>query len=84
MTGPSKLLGPKGPETGYKILASFITVMGKTLPDFEIHCHTLAQDLEVDGVIGLDILRMGAITIDLPGGQTTFRWVKGVESQPSE
>jgi hypothetical protein len=48
--------------------------MGRTLAHFPIRCHELEPGLEVDGVIGLDIIRHGALLVDLPKGRVRFEW----------
>jgi hypothetical protein len=73
--GPSHLLAPTGPQIGYKIRARSLTVMGQTLEDFRIRCHDLEKELEVDGVIGLDVIRRGDLLVSLPRGRVEFRWV---------
>lgn len=73
--GLSRLLAPTGPQLGYKIRARTLTVMGQTLTDFRIRCHDLEAGLEVDGVIGLDVIRQGDLLLSLPRGRVEFRWV---------
>jgi hypothetical protein len=72
--GPSNLVGPTGPQVGYRIRATRVTVMGRVLPDFRIRCHDLEEGLEVDGVIGLDVIRRGELLLNLPQGRLEFRW----------
>ena len=72
--GPSRLWGPTGADDGYRIRATAITTMGKTIGDFPIRCHHIAPGAKVDGVIGLDIIRRGRLVFDLPDGFVEFVW----------
>lgn len=72
--GPSRLWGPTGADDGYRIWAAAITTMGKTIRDFPIRCHHIAPGANVDGVIGLDIIRRGRLIFDLPDGYVEFSW----------
>jgi hypothetical protein len=72
--GPSRLWSPTGPQDGYRIRAQSVAVMGRVLRDLTIRCHELEPGLEVDGIVGLDILRQGALHLDLPRGHLEFQW----------
>jgi len=45
-----------------------IEALGRTREPFEILCHTLPSSATVDGVLGLDFLRGGALTVDFRAG----------------
>lgn len=72
--GPSNLLAPTGPQDGYKVRAKSVEVMGRSLLDVRIRCHVLEEGLEIDGVIGLDVIRQGDLLVSLPRGRVEFRW----------
>ena len=48
--------------------------MGHSLPSPEIRCHRLRPEAGIDGLIGLDILRLGRFVLDLPWGLVEFKW----------
>jgi hypothetical protein len=72
--GPSRLWGPTGADDGYRIRLASIRVMDRDITERQIRCHKLCPDVGVDGLIGLDILRMGRFTLDLPWGLVEFKW----------
>ena len=71
--GDSKLWGPTGPDLGYRVRTASLTLMGETFTDRQVRAHHLWADAGVDGLIGLDIIRMGRLTLDLPWGVFEFR-----------
>lgn len=72
--GPSRLWGPTGPDDGYKVTADSLQVMGRTLATRQIRCHHLWSGAGIDGLIGLDVIRLGKLTVDLPWGTMEFQW----------
>jgi predicted aspartyl protease len=72
--GKSRLMGPTGPQDGYRVIADRFQVMGRLLKNFEIHCHDLEPRLNVLGVLGLDVLRQGDLHLNLPEGLVEFEW----------
>jgi hypothetical protein len=65
--GPSNLIGPTGPDRGYRSRGT-ILVMGRKFPDRQLRCHHLWSKTGVEGLVGLDIIRLGALRLDLPWG----------------
>jgi hypothetical protein len=49
-------------------------VLGRILPDHEVRVHDLAGDLEIDGVVGMDVLGRGRLVLDTPEQLLEFRW----------
>ena len=45
-----------------------------SLSGFLVHCHDLNPRLEVDGTLGLDILRLGELRVKLPEDCVRFDW----------
>jgi hypothetical protein len=72
--GQSNLWGPTGADEGYRIRPTSIALMGRSLEHIQVRCHKLSAGVGVDGLIGLDILRRGRLTLDLPWGHLEFRW----------
>jgi hypothetical protein len=73
--GRSHLLGPTGPDDGYRVSAPGFTVLGRTLRGFILSCHEIDPGLDVDGVVGLDVLRHGRLVLEMPAGRVTFAWL---------
>src|SRR5437868_4331 len=57
--GPSRLVGPTGPDIGYKARIPGFEVMGGGVSDMLVRCHSLYSNAGVDGLVGLDIIRQG-------------------------
>ena len=72
--GASRLWGPTGPDDGYRVTTGSLQVMGRTLMTRQIRCHHIWAGAGVDGLIGLDIIRLGRLTVDLPWGTMEFKW----------
>lgn len=70
----SRLSGPSGPQDGYARQAKSFRTMNGAIENFWVHCHDLDDDLKVDGVIGLDVIRRGDLHVCLPSGLVTFEW----------
>ncbi len=49
-----------------------LTALGKTRLNFDVLAHTVPPTAGVDGVLGLDFLRGGVLTIDFRTGQITL------------
>jgi predicted aspartyl protease len=49
-----------------------LTALGRERADFSVLAHTLPAGSSVDGVLGLDFLRAGVLTIDFQAGQITL------------
>ncbi|MBI4862200.1 MAG: retropepsin-like domain-containing protein [Candidatus Riflebacteria bacterium] len=72
--GDSRIRGPTGPSLGYRIIAPTIGVLGRILADHEIRVHDLTEDMEIDGVIGMDVLGRGKLILDTPEHTVEFHW----------
>lgn len=70
----SRLLGPTGPQEGYTARAPILEVMGSSLQYYEFHCHDLEPGLQLDGVLGLDVLSQGQLILDFPEKLVSFTW----------
>lgn len=71
--GPSRLKGPTGPDDGYRARGS-LHVMGRDFPDRQVRCHKLQTTTGVEGLVGLDLIRRGRLTLDIPWGVLEFKW----------
>jgi hypothetical protein len=63
--GRSRLIGPTGPDIGYRVPAPGFTVFGRDLTDHVLHCHRLWSNAGVTGLVGLDIIRRGELVLNL-------------------
>jgi hypothetical protein len=50
-----------------------IEVLGQQRTSFPVAAHTLPPSASIDGLLGLDFLRGGELTIDFRAGQITLR-----------
>ena len=57
-----------GTESVLEVRLARIYALGKAVSDFSVLCHTLPPSTAVDGVLGLDFLRGGRLTIDFRAG----------------
>lgn len=60
-----------GIEFGYQIRVQQFHCLGHTLPDFEIHAHDLPPSAGIDGLLGLDFLKLFDLTISWRSGTIT-------------
>ena len=72
--GRSRIRGPTGPDLGYRILAPTMGMLGRILVDFEVRVHDLDERLEIDGVIGMDVISRGRLILDTPEHLLEFHW----------
>jgi hypothetical protein len=72
--GPSRLWGPNGADDGYRVRPTALTLMARTLTDRQVRCHRLWPGAGIDGLVGLDIIGLGRLTLDLPWGLLEFKW----------
>jgi len=72
--GLSRLWGPTGYDEGYRVRPSSMTLLGQSLTAHQIRCHHLSTGAGIDGLIGLDVLRLGRLTLDMPWGHVEFKW----------
>ena len=71
--GDAVFRGVAGPPVrGYRVIASEFKAFGRSIKDFEIICLELTEDLEVEGLIGLDFLRGLKVTTDFREGLITL------------
>ena len=49
-------------------------ILGRILADHEVRVHDIAGDLEIDGVVGMDILGQGRLILDSPEQWLEFHW----------
>jgi len=61
-----------GVEFAPRIVVKKIELLGRTLEDFPILCHTLPPTATVDGLLGLDFFRGVRLVVDLQAGIVTF------------
>jgi len=70
----SHLTGPTGADDGYSVPASLVHVFGHHFQDFRVHCHDIDESLEVDGVVGMDVIRQGRLIMDMPERIVEIYW----------
>lgn len=61
-----------GVEFAPRIVVKKIELLGRTLENFPILCHTLPPTATVDGLLGLDFFRGVRLVVDLQAGIVTF------------
>ena len=61
-----------GVEFAPRILVKKIELLGRTIENFPILCHTLPPTATVDGLLGLDFFRGVRLVVDLQAGIVTF------------
>lgn len=61
-----------GVEFAPRIVVKKIELLGRTLENFPILCHTLPPTAIVDGLLGLDFFRGVRLVVDLQAGIVTF------------
>jgi predicted aspartyl protease len=61
-----------GVEFAPRIVVKKIELLGRTLENFPILCHTLPPTATVDGLLGLDFFRGIRLVVDLRAGIVTF------------
>lgn len=61
-----------GVEFAPRIVVKKIELLGRTLENFPILCHTLPPTATVDGLLGLDFFRGLRLVVDLQAGIVTF------------
>lgn len=73
-SGRSGIRGPTGPDTGFRIIAPTLGLLGRILAEHEVRVHDLSEGMEVDGVIGMDVLGRGKLILDTPERTLEFHW----------
>lgn len=53
----TSITSPLGREPGYLIRIRELGAFGHTFTDFPVHAHDLADSTDIDGLLGLDVLR---------------------------
>lgn len=66
--GPCEFRGVHGTERGYWVMAPRLEALGRTWKDFELACLPIEADLEVDFLLGLDLLTGLVVTVDFKRG----------------
>ena len=61
-----------GVEFAPRIVIKKIELLGRTLENFPMLCHTLPPAATVDGLLGLDFFRGVRLVVDLRAGIVTF------------
>ena len=61
-----------GVEFAPRITIKKIEIMGKSLENFPVLCHTLPPSATVDGLLGLDFFREERLILDLQAGVVDF------------
>ncbi len=72
--GESRLIGPGGREEGYRVRPKEFKVMGGVIQNHELRVHDVDPALDVDGVIGLDLIGLGELRVNIPRGFASFYW----------
>jgi predicted aspartyl protease len=67
--GPARYKGASGVQDGYYVPATRLKDLGRTLTDFKIAACPFEDDLETDGLVGLDFLRNTVLTLDFKHGR---------------
>jgi predicted aspartyl protease len=62
----------RGVEFAPRIVVRKLEVLGRSVEDFPILCHTLPPSATVDGLLGLDFFRGIRLIIDLKAGIVTL------------
>jgi len=71
--GDATFRGVSGPPIrGYRIIAPRFEAFGRSMLNFEIVCLELSEDLEVEGLIGLDFVRGLKVFTDYQVGLITL------------
>lgn len=73
-SGRSRIRGPTGPDTGFRINAPGLGVLGRIIANHEVRVHDLSEGMEVDGVLGMDVLAHGRLILDTPEHLLEFHW----------
>ncbi|MBI2942759.1 MAG: retroviral-like aspartic protease family protein [Candidatus Wallbacteria bacterium] len=66
--GPCEFRGVHGVECGYWVRTSRLQTLGRTWHDFKLACLPIQADLEVDCLLGLDLLKGLVLTVDFKRG----------------
>ena len=61
-----------GVEFAPRVVLRKLEVLGRSLENFPILCHTLPPSATVDGLLGLDFFRGVRLVVDLQAGIITF------------
>ncbi len=61
-----------GVEFAPRIVVKKVEVLGRSLENFPMLCHTLPSSATVDGLLGLDFFRGVCLVVDLKTGIITF------------
>lgn len=71
--GYARFKGVAGPPVrGYRIVADRFEAFGRVLNNFEVICLELSEELDVDGLIGLDFFRGLKVLTDYQAGFITL------------
>ncbi|MBI4860483.1 MAG: retropepsin-like domain-containing protein [Candidatus Riflebacteria bacterium] len=73
-SGSSRIRGPTGPNLGYRVVVPSVGVLGRILADHEVRVHDLEEKLEIDGLIGMDVLGQGKLILDTLEHTVEFHW----------
>lgn len=61
-----------GVEFTPRVVVKKVEILGRSLKNFPILCHTLPPSATVDGLLGLDFFRGLRLVVDLQIGTITF------------
>ncbi len=67
--GPCQFQGVRGAERGYWVRVPRMMTLGRTWPDLKVACLPLNGDLEVECLLGLDLLTGLVVTVDFKRGE---------------
>jgi hypothetical protein len=70
--GPARYRGASGIQEGYYVEAPGLTVLGRPVRAFRVAACPFEDDLETDGLLGLDYLRNTVLTLDFKRGRVTL------------
>lgn len=70
--GPARYRGAGGIQEGYYVEAPRLKVLGRPVSEFRIAACPFEDDLETDGLLGLDFLRNTVVTLDFKHGRVTL------------
>lgn len=68
----ARILTGSGAMSAPLIRVAKIEALGQTMANMPVICHTLPSRAAIDGVLGLDFLRGGRLTIDFRAGMLSL------------